>query len=39
MKTYRDLPVLDKVSEDKENDWVICGAASMQGWRMRQEVI
>jgi len=39
MGTYLDNPVTDKVSEDMEDDTLVCGVSSMQGWRVRQEVI
>jgi len=39
MGTYLDNPVTEKVSEDMENDTLVCGVSSMQGWRVRQEVI
>jgi len=39
MGTYLDNPVTEKVSEDMEDDTLVCGVSSMQGWRVRQEVI
>lgn len=38
MKRSRYYPITDKVSHDMENDKLICGGTSMQGWRPRQEV-
>ncbi|XP_025190865.1 probable protein phosphatase CG10417 [Melanaphis sacchari] len=37
MGTYLDNPVTEKVSEDMEDDTLVCGVSSMQGWRVRQE--
>lgn len=37
MGAYLSKPVTDKVSEDTENERMMCGASSMQGWREFQE--
>ncbi|CAI6353390.1 unnamed protein product [Macrosiphum euphorbiae] len=37
MGTYLDNPITEKVSEDMEDDTLVCGVSSMQGWRIRQE--
>jgi len=39
MGTYLDNPITEKVSEDMEDDTLVCGVSSMQGWRIRQEVM
>lgn len=39
MGTYLSKPVTDKISQDMENDRILCGASSMQGWRESQEVM
>lgn len=39
MGSYLSEPVTEKVSGDDENDKLICGHSSMQGWRISQEVI
>lgn len=38
MGSYLSEPVTEKVSSDDNNDKLICGASSMQGWRLTQEV-
>lgn len=38
MPATQRFPVTDKESEDMENDRLMCGGTSMQGWRLRQEV-
>ncbi|XP_025191459.1 probable protein phosphatase CG10417 isoform X2 [Melanaphis sacchari] len=37
MGSYLNKPKTDKESEDMENDVLMCGASSMQGWREKQE--
>ncbi|KAB7507124.1 putative protein phosphatase [Armadillidium nasatum] len=37
MGAYLSKPVTDKVSSDEHNEILICGASSMQGWRIYQE--
>jgi len=39
MGAYLNKPVTDKESEDMENEVLVCGASTMQGWRDGQEVI
>lgn len=36
--SYLDKPVTDKESFDNSNEKLVCGASSMQGWRLSQEV-
>lgn len=38
MGAYLSEPITDKESTDESNDFLTCGASSMQGWRMSQEV-
>lgn len=38
MGAYLSEPVTEKVSSDEANDKLECGASSMQGWRVNQEV-
>lgn len=38
MGSYLNKPKTDKESEDMENDRLMCGVSSMQGWREKQEV-
>lgn len=38
MGSYLNKPKTDKESEDLENDQLLCGASSMQGWRDKHEV-
>ena len=38
MGAYLSEPITDKVSTDEVGKRVICGASSMQGWRVTQEV-
>lgn len=38
MGSYLNKPKTDKESEDVENDQLMCGVSSMQGWREKQEV-
>ncbi|XP_060847129.1 probable protein phosphatase CG10417 isoform X2 [Rhopalosiphum padi] len=37
MGSYLNKPKTDKESEDVENDQLMCGVSSMQGWREKQE--
>lgn len=37
MGAYLSEPIIDKVSTDEVGKRVICGASSMQGWRVTQE--
>ncbi|RZC32041.1 protein phosphatase 2C 21 [Asbolus verrucosus] len=37
MGSYLSEPVTEKESTDESNDKLICGASSMQGWRVSQE--
>ncbi|XP_016657313.1 probable protein phosphatase CG10417 isoform X2 [Acyrthosiphon pisum] len=37
MGSYLNKPKTDKESEDMENDLLMCGVSSMQGWREKQE--
>lgn len=39
MGAYLSEPVTEKVSSDEGNEKLECGASSMQGWRVNQEVI
>lgn len=39
MGAYLSEPVTEKVSSDEANEKLECGASSMQGWRVNQEVI
>ena len=39
MGAYLSEPVTEKVSSDEANDKLECGASSMQGWRVNQEVL
>lgn len=38
MGSYLSEPVTEKVSTDESNNKLNCGASSMQGWRVTQEV-
>lgn len=38
MGAYLSEPVTEKVSSDEANEKLECGASSMQGWRVTQEV-
>lgn len=38
MGAYLSEPVTEKVSSDESNEKLECGASSMQGWRVNQEV-
>lgn len=38
MGAYLSEPVTEKVSSDEGNEKLECGASSMQGWRVNQEV-
>lgn len=38
MGAYLSEPITEKESTDESNDFLTCGASSMQGWRMSQEV-
>lgn len=38
MGSYLSTPVTKKVSSDEVDDKLKCGASSMQGWRVSQEV-
>lgn len=38
MGAYLSEPVTEKVSSDEANEILECGASSMQGWRVNQEV-
>lgn len=38
MGAYLSEPITEKVSTDEVGRRVICGASSMQGWRVTQEV-
>lgn len=38
-ESFLSRPVEEKFSEDDSNGKMCYGASSMQGWRMRQEVI
>lgn len=38
MGAYLSEPITDKVSTDEMGERMICGASSMQGWRVTQEV-
>lgn len=38
MGAYLSEPVTEKVSSDEANEKLECGASSMQGWRVNQEV-
>ncbi|XP_060527784.1 probable protein phosphatase CG10417 [Cylas formicarius] len=37
MGSYLSEPVTEKVSSDDSNNILVCGASSMQGWRITQE--
>lgn len=37
MGVYLSKPIKDKLSSNHENNYLKCGASSMQGWRMSQE--
>ncbi|KAF5283184.1 hypothetical protein FQR65_LT02696 [Abscondita terminalis] len=37
MGSYLSEPITEKISSDEENDKLLCGASSMQGWRISQE--
>lgn len=37
MGSYLSEPVTEKISSDEENDKLLSGASSMQGWRISQE--
>lgn len=39
MGAYLSKPVTEKVSSDESNENLVCGASTMQGWRVDQEVI
>lgn len=39
MGAYLSEPVTEKVSSDEANNKLECGASSMQGWRVNQEVL
>lgn len=39
MGAYLSEPITEKHSTDEGNEFLSCGASSMQGWRMSQEVI
>lgn len=39
MGAYLSEPVTEKVSSDEASEKLECGASSMQGWRVNQEVI
>lgn len=38
MGSYLSTPVTKKISSDEVSDKLKCGASSMQGWRVSQEV-
>lgn len=38
MGAYLSVPITEKLSTDETNEFLACGASSMQGWRMSQEV-
>lgn len=38
MGAYLTKPKTEKISSDESNDYLICGASAMQGWRQNQEV-
>lgn len=38
MGAFRSKPIVDKVSQDEENDKLRCASSTMQGWRVTQEV-
>lgn len=38
MPSYLSIPVLEKLSEDLEDERLMSGSSTMQGWRQRQEV-
>lgn len=38
MGAYLSQPVTEKISSDEVNEKLECGASSMQGWRVNQEV-
>lgn len=38
MGAYLSTPRTEKDSSDEKNDELVCGASSMQGWRINQEV-
>lgn len=38
MGAYLPKPKTEKISSDESNDYLICGASAMQGWRQSQEV-
>lgn len=38
MGSYLSKPVTEKVSSNDSSDKLSCGASSMQGWRVSQEV-
>lgn len=38
MGAYLSTPCTKKDSSDEKNDLLNCGASSMQGWRINQEV-
>lgn len=39
MGAYLTKPKTEKISSDESNDYLICGASAMQGWRQSQEVV
>lgn len=39
MGAYLSEPVTEKISSDEADGRVECGASSMQGWRVNQEVL
>lgn len=38
MGAYLSTPRTEKDSSDEKTDEMLCGASSMQGWRINQEV-
>lgn len=38
MGAYLSHPIIEKLSSDEKDDRLKCGASSMQGWRVSQEV-